>query len=80
MSRIRLLDLNIFEEKTPCQRVVESAAQYYAQPLKDLKLKAPLEVLYELAETDQPIGQWVANVPRAGDLAACLPKQTKRSK
>lgn len=68
----------IIEEKTPCQQVVESAAQYYAQPLKDLKLKAPLEVLYELAETDEPIGQWVANVPRAGDVAACLPKRRVR--
>lgn len=66
------------QEETPCQRVLSAAAKYYSQPLKDLKLKAPLEVLHELADTDEPIGQWVSNVPRPGDVAGCLPKREKR--
>ena len=64
---IMLLD----EEIQPCAEIIKRAEQYYKKPVKDLKLKAPLEKLYLEADTDEPIGQWVTNVPKPGDVAAC---------
>ena len=78
LKRVPLALLADFGELTPCQQIMQAAAQYYAEPVKELKLKAPIEVLYAMADVDEPIGQWVANVPRPGDIAGCLPKRRVR--
>ena len=61
----------------PCVGILQKAAAYYKEPLKDLQLKAPLEAMYAAADVDEVIGQWVSNVPRPGDVAHCLPKRKR---
>lgn len=75
LKRVPLSLLTDFGEPSPCQQIMQVSAQYYAEPMKDLKLKAPIEVLYRMADVDEPIGQWMTNVPRPGDVAGCLPKR-----
>jgi len=55
----------------PCVEIRKKAASYYKNPPKDMDLKAPLEKLYEVADVEEPIGIWVANVPRPGDVLGC---------
>lgn len=74
---LRLLYSEI-EQPDPCAVTLAKAAEYYQKPLSALKLKAPLEKLYEVADTDEPIGQWVTSVPRPGDVAGCIRKQQKK--
>lgn len=62
----------------PCNEIMAAAAKYYNKPVKDLKLKKPLEELYRDAKTDEPIGQWVESVPRPGDVAACVGKPKEK--
>lgn len=70
----------ILEEPTPCQLIMQAAAQYYEQPVANLKLKAPLTELYAASESDKPFGQWVSNVPRPGDVAGCVNKKLPKGR
>lgn len=79
MNRLFLDEL--IDDPNPCPDIIKKGARYYKEPLPRLELKQPLEQLYEEAETDVPIGHWVAeNVPRPGDLAACLPPPKPKRK
>lgn len=75
---LRLLYIDDFEKPDPCQRILQAALKYYALPISELKLKAPIDVLYAQADADEPIGHWVSNVPRPGDVASCLKKGSSR--
>lgn len=68
----------ILAEPDPCEVTLRKAAQHYKQPLSDLKLKAPLHVQYAAEEREETLGDFVANVPRPGDVAGCLPVKKKR--
>ena len=78
MKVIPAASLIVFDEPTPCESIMRAAAQYYAEPLKNLKLKAPLPVLYEQSGVEEPIGQWVSGVPRPGDVAGCLNTKVRK--
>lgn len=67
----------ILAEPDPCELTLRKAAQHYKQPLSDLKLKAPLHVQYAAEEREETLGDFVANVPRPGDVAMCLGQQKK---
>lgn len=67
----------ILAEPEPCEATLRKAAQHYKQPLSDLKLKAPLHVQYAAEEREETLGDFVANVPRPGDVAGCLPPPRK---
>lgn len=67
----------ILAEPEPCAVILRKAAQHYKQPLSDLKLKAPLHVQYAAEEREETLGDFVANVPRPGDVAGCLPPPRK---
>ena len=54
-----------------CADIIKKSVVYYKNPPKDIELKAPLEKLYAMADVEEPIGQWVSNVPRPGDVMGC---------
>jgi len=74
---IRAFTIDDLEPVNRCADIIKKAEVYYKVPLKNLELKAPLEKLYEVADVEEPIGQWIANVPRPGDVAACLPPRER---
>lgn len=59
-------------DSDPCPSIMAAAQRYYAQPLSNLHLRKPLDVLHKESGSQDPMGQWVTGVPRPGDVAACV--------
>lgn len=71
-DRFACLITDLEGEPDPCQAIIKSAEQYYKVPLKNLQLKQPLHVLYAAEEREETLGDFIASVPKPGEVAGCL--------
>jgi hypothetical protein len=67
-------------EADRCLDVLAKAKVHYAEPLSDLKLTKPIEQLYRDSGSSLPIGTWMKDVPKPGDVASCIKPKTERTR